>query len=129
MRTGIDRSTGAVLTGWDHVSQSILDIVTTAVGSRVLRRDYGSDGPGLIDAPQTPRAIMAHFSAIAEALRAWEPYFRLRKVSATRLGPDGVAGFAMEGDYYPNGYLGDWSLVIPMQTVLAPLLAAAMRPA
>lgn len=129
MRTGIDRATGKVLTGWAHTCQSILDIVTTAIGSCVLRRDYGSDGPALVDAPQNKRAIVAHFSAIAEALRKWEPNFRLKKVSAEQLGPDGVAGFAMLGDYYPNGYLGDWSIVIPMQTVFAPLTAAAMAAA
>ncbi len=129
MRTGIDRSTGEVLTGWAHASQSIMDIVTTAVGSRVLARAYGSDAPALLDAPMSPRAIVGHFSAIAEALRLWEPGFRLAKVTATRLGPDGVAGFALEGDWYPNGHRGDWSVVIPMQTVLAPLTLAAMRAA
>jgi len=123
VRTGIDRNTGVVLTGWDHCVQSILDIVSTAIGSRVIARPYGSDGPGLVDRPQNPAAIVAHFSAIAEALRNWEPGFRLRQVAATRLGPDGVAGFALAGDYYPNGYLGDWSLVIPMQTVNIPLPA------
>lgn len=129
MRTGLDRATGRVLTGWAHTSQSILDIVTTAIGSRVLIRDYGSDAPALLDAPQTERAIVAHVSAIAEALRRWEPAFRLRQVSVERLGPDGVAGLALAGDYYPSGYKGDWSIMIPMQSVIAPLTLAAMRAA
>jgi hypothetical protein len=117
MRTGIDRNTGAVLTGWGHCVQSILDIVSTAIGSRVIARPYGSDGPDMIDRPQSPPSIVAHWSAIAEALRKWEPGFRLKQVAATRLGPDGVAGFALAGDYYPNGHLGDYSVVVPMQTV------------
>ncbi|MGD0642173.1 MAG: GPW/gp25 family protein [Roseiarcus sp.] len=123
MRTGVDRNTGAVLTGWDHCLQSILDIVSTAIGSRVIARAYGSNAPDLIDRPQTPPAIVAHFSAIAEALRLWEPGFRLKQISATRLGPDGVAGFALAGDYYPNGHLGDYSIVEPMQTLAVPLPA------
>ncbi len=123
MRTGIDRNTGAALTGWDHCVQSILDIVSTAIGSRVIARPYGSNGPNLVDRPQSPPSIVAHWSAIAEALRQWEPSFRLRQVSATRLGADGVAAFALAGDYYPNGYLGDYTIVIPMQTVVAPIPA------
>lgn len=123
MRTGVDRNTGKVLTGWDHCAQSILDIVSTAIGSRTLARPYGSNDPNLVDRPQNPQSIAAHWSAIAEALRLWEPGFRLKQLSATRLGPDGVAGLALTGDYYPNGHLGDWSLVVPMQTVAVPLPA------
>ena len=123
MRTGVDRNTGKVLTGWDHCAQSILDIVSTAIGARTLARPYGSDAPNLIDRPQSPPSIAAHWSAIAEALRKWEPGFRLKQVSATQLGPDGVAGFSLEGDFYPNGHLGDYSIVEPMQTVSIPLPA------
>ena len=129
MRAGLDRATGAVLTGWAHTSQSILDIVTTAIGSRVLARAYGFSGPGLQDAPMSERAIVGHFSAIAEALRLWEPNYRLRQIGVERLGAGGVAGFALAGDYYPGGYQGDWSVVIPMQRVVAPLTLAAMRQA
>ena len=120
MRTGVDRQTGAVLTGWAHCAQSILNIVSPAIGSRVLARAFGSRVPGLLDRPQSDPAIAAHFSAIADALRRWEPGFRLQRIGVDRLGPDGVAGFALAGDYYPNGHLGDYSLVVPMQTVFAP---------
>ena len=51
---GMDGTTGAKLAGIDHLRQSIRDILTTRIGTRVMRRDYGSDLPGLIDRPMSP---------------------------------------------------------------------------
>ncbi len=129
MRTGIDRRTGKVLTGWDHCAQSITIIVSTAIGSRTLARSFGSDAPALQDRPQADGPIMDHFMAIAEALRKWEPGFRLKRVDVVRLGADGVAGFRPVGDFYPNGHLGDYSTVVPMQSVYVPLLASLTQTA
>ena len=46
---GMDAKTGRRLEGDDHLRQSIADILTTPIGSRVLRRDYGSMLLDLID--------------------------------------------------------------------------------
>ena len=43
---GMNAKTGKALSGVDHLKQSIQDIVTTPLGSRVMRRDYGC---GLFD--------------------------------------------------------------------------------
>jgi len=101
------------LTGWDHCRQSIADIVTTAIGARVIARAYGSNVPALIDRPQNPATLIAHYAAIAGALRKWEPGFKLTSVQATQLGADGVAGISAVGVFYPNGHLGDYTLAIP----------------
>jgi len=37
--TGIDASTGKALGGIAHVRQSVRDILTTPLGTRVMRRD------------------------------------------------------------------------------------------
>ena len=124
MRTGLDRRTGRVLQGWDHCAQSIMTIVTTAIGSRTLARAFGSNAPALQDRPQAAGPIMDHFVAIAEALRKWEPGFRLRRIEVLQLGKDGVAGFRPIGDFYPNGHLGDYSIVVRNQSVSVPLLAS-----
>jgi phage baseplate assembly protein W len=48
---GMSRITGAAVGGFDHLRQSIQDILSTPVGTRVHRRDYGSDLPRLVDRP------------------------------------------------------------------------------
>lgn len=108
MRVGLDRKTGAVLTGWDECSQSIGCIAETAIGSLVLNRDFGSKCPELVDRPGNRQQIGAYFTAIARALRKWEPGFRLSKVTLVSLVP-GRALFDIAGVFYPNGHLGDYS--------------------
>lgn len=39
---GMNRETGKALTGIEHIQQSIRDILVTPIGSRVMRRKYGS---------------------------------------------------------------------------------------
>lgn len=125
MRTGLDRRTGEVLTGWAEAAQSIGVIVTTALGSLVLARDFGCNAPALLDRPLSPPAIMDHFVAIAEALRREEPGYRLRKIGVERAGADGVVVFALAGDFYPLGHLGDWT-VVEQRALAAPFTIAAL---
>ncbi len=37
---GMNANTGKELEGIEHLKQSIIDILTTPIGSRVMRRDY-----------------------------------------------------------------------------------------
>jgi hypothetical protein len=70
---GINALTGKPLTGIEHLRQSIRDILTTRIGTRVMRRDYGSDVPRLVDAAMTPRLAMNLYMAVAVALDKWDP--------------------------------------------------------
>lgn len=107
--TGMDRRTGKVLTGWPHVVQSIEDILTTRVMTRIMRRDYGSNVPKLVDAPMNQGSLLRLYVAIADALEQWEPRFRLTHISFTATGADGVAEITLAGVYYPRGHLGDFT--------------------
>jgi phage baseplate assembly protein W len=78
---GLSRHTGGVIDFDAHLSQSIEDILTTPLGSRVMRRDYGSQLPRLIDAPLNGETQIDLFAAVAEALATWEPRLRLVRVS------------------------------------------------
>jgi phage baseplate assembly protein W len=65
----------------DHIRQSIIKIVTTPIGSRVMRRDYGSMIPELIDAPINDRIRLLVMAATATAVIKWEPRVRPAKTS------------------------------------------------
>ena len=50
--SGMDRNTGRAIDGNDHLRQSIADILSTPIGTRVMpARDYGSMLPDLVDQP------------------------------------------------------------------------------
>lgn len=78
---GMDRTTGKPLDGLAHLQQSIGDILSTPVGSRVMRRDYGSLIPRLIDQPFNPATKIRLYAATATALMRWEPRIRLSRVA------------------------------------------------
>ncbi|WP_210454811.1 GPW/gp25 family protein, partial [Pantoea ananatis] len=48
---GMNASSGNAITDLDHISQSVSDILNTPVGSRVMRREYGSLISTNIDTP------------------------------------------------------------------------------
>jgi len=78
---GMNAATGAAIEGDDHLAQSIGDILTTPIGTRVMRRDYGSLLFELIDAPTTASTMQQFFAAVALALHRWEPRILLTRVA------------------------------------------------
>lgn len=110
MRSGMDRTTGRLIEGWDHCVQSITIILTTRIGTLVLMRAFGSVTRDLQDRNPDPLTMMVAFVGIARALRLYEPGFRLRRIVPLQAGPDGVYSFDLVGDYFPRGHLGDYSL-------------------
>ena len=99
---GMDRNTGRALEGVAHLRQSIRDILTTPIGSRVMRREYGSRLFRLVDAPLSKGLLTDIYAATAEALDRWEPRFRLLQVRARAAG-EGHASLDLEGQYLPGG--------------------------
>lgn len=78
---GSAAGTGAVLGGDDHVRQSIQRILSTPIGTRVMRRDFGSHLHALIGRPLTPQLVGQVYAATALALLRWEPRRILRTVT------------------------------------------------
>ncbi len=95
----MERWEGGPLAGWPAVLQSIATILTTPIGSRVMRREFGSDLPDLVDRPMTSDVILAIYAATAGAIARWEPRFRLTGVRLMEASAGGTFGIELRGDY------------------------------
>ena len=110
---GIDRRTGKVLRGWDHVLQSLEVLFTTHISSRIMRRTVGSAVPGLLGRPLVPSTILKFATAIIVAIELWEPRFRIKQITFPRdlNTPEplrlGKLSIHLIGEYRPRGHLGD----------------------
>ena len=77
---GMHAATGRALESAAHIAQSMRDILPTPIGSRVMRRDYGSQVPDLIDQPLNPATRLRTMSAAVTAIVRWEPRVRVSSV-------------------------------------------------
>ncbi|MFG3876028.1 GPW/gp25 family protein [Escherichia coli] len=93
---GIDSATGRYLHGNEHLRQSVIDILSTPVGSRVLLREYGSRLFSLLDNPQDDFTRVRIVRETATALERWEPRLTLRRVEVTCTG-EGSAWLTLVG--------------------------------
>lgn len=77
---GMDRETGAPLSGTAHLQQSVGDILTTPLGSRRMRPEYGSKLRRMVDLPVNEGWKSAVQAEVARALGRWEPRLKLQTV-------------------------------------------------
>lgn len=78
---GMNVHTGRSIADMDHLRQSITDILSTPIGSRVMRRDYGSRLFKRLDAPLTGELLAEIYADVVEALFSYEPRFEVTNVS------------------------------------------------
>ena len=88
---GMNRDTGQPLSGIDHIRQSVTDILTTPLGSRVMLETYGSDLPDLVDNPSDMVTQIRIVMATAVALARWEPRIRVNSVNVSETSPGHIA--------------------------------------
>lgn len=134
-RNGMNRRTGALLQGWNHVEQSLELIFATPFHERVLRRWVGSFVPHILGESAVSRVITRFFWAIASAIDIWEPDYRIKQIylmgDAIQQWSGGAPGlgiplssgtldaadllrlghliFRQEGVYRPRAHLGDFT--------------------
>ena len=115
--TGIDRTTGKVLSGWPHVVQSLEVIFSTRFGERVMREWFGSMVPAMLGENLTPATVLRTKLAIWVAIETWEPRFRIAQITSLSVNRQGQYRLEMEGEYRPRAHLGDFTVEGPRRTV------------
>lgn len=99
---GVNSTTGKALDGIAHLRQSVRDILTTPLGSRVMRRDYGSRIFDLVDNPLNAQTMVELYAATAESLVRWEPRIQVQRVQARTI-DTGSVEIDVTGIYVPTG--------------------------
>ncbi len=99
---GINNKTGKLLKGHAHLRQSIADILTTPIGTRIKRREYGSRLFELVDAPLNEETVAEIYAATVEALERWEPRLKVLQVKVYDIN-NGHFTLDLIGEYLPDG--------------------------
>ena len=99
----MNRTTGQAIDGMQHLKQSVADILTTPLGTRIARRTYGSLLPDLVDQPDNPLTRLRMYAATASALMRWEPRLRVTRVQLVSGPAAGQVTLELTGEFVPTG--------------------------
>lgn len=95
---GMSNKTGGYLDDLEHLKQSIVDVLTTPLGSRVVCRDYGSVLFQLVDQPVNKELFPKIYAAVASAIDKWEPRFKVEKIAINSI-KEGHITLSLIGKY------------------------------
>ncbi|QXC09800.1 GPW/gp25 family protein [Aeromonas sp. FDAARGOS 1408] len=110
---GMNAANGCAISATDHIIQSVRDILLTPVGSRVMRRDYGSELFYLIDMPQHQATRLRLMAATVQALINWEPRITVTRVDVLGSGMDGALTIELTWQRKDGGVLESATIPIP----------------
>lgn len=80
-RPGLDGGF-SLIEGEDNLDQAMILLLSTALGERQMRYEFGSDLPRMIFEPITSATLVELEEAARIALRDWEPRVIVREVRA-----------------------------------------------
>lgn len=78
------------------------DVLTTPLGSRICRRNYGSELFRLIDQPLNSKTLLKIYAATSSAIKTWVPEFDVKNVSVTSPSAGAIV-LLITGVYKPTG--------------------------
>lgn len=81
----MSRNYGTSLSEIEHINQSLADLISTPVGSRVMRREYGTLLANLLDQPTSEALYLKCYSTIYLAILRWEPRIEISKIFISSL--------------------------------------------
>ncbi|KRP83808.1 GPW/gp25 family protein [Pseudomonas lactis] len=109
----MNRETGAAIDELDHIAQCLTDILTTRIGTRVMRREYGSLLPELVDHPFNDVTRLRVYSGAVMALMRWEPRVSLSRVQFMGATLQGQSVLDLEGSIVDSNE--PFSMSLPLQ--------------
>lgn len=98
----MNRTSGSSLGTIEHIRQSIADVLMTRIGTRCMRREYGSQLPDLVDQPFNDATRLRVYAATVMALMRWEPRIRISRVQFTGVSLQGAVVLQVEGTLVDN---------------------------
>ena len=110
---GMNSLTGQKIENWEYCWQRIADRLKTLKGTRVMRHEYGSIIPRIIDRPQNYELLLELTLSIVSCLHdpvEGEPCFRVGRVALGSMSAEGFVRVDIHGVYFPRGHLGDYSV-------------------
>lgn len=109
---GINRFTGAAITDWESVLQSVDVIFDTDIGEEVMLREFGGGMRRFLGRKLTPDILALVSAVVALCLTIWEPRLRVVRTSIAPSAEEirqGEVSFVIEVAYRPRGHLGDFT--------------------
>lgn len=113
----MNRTTGGAISTRDHILQSVADILTTRLGSRVMRREYGSQLVDLIDQPGNRNTLLLAYAAIAMSLMRWEPRIRLSRIQLDTASMAGQYVLTLEATFVDSNEATSLSIPLSLGAV------------
>ena len=123
-RSGVDRRTGQIISGWAHCAQSIDVIWSTLLATRVMRLDFGSEIVRLIGRSMTPRVALELYRDMVSAVHRHEPEYRVVNLAVVDVGRTGSMTVRSRGVYYPEGRFGNYRDAEFAETLFVARMAA-----
>ena len=115
----LNRVTGELIFGWEHVVQCIGDFLTTFFGERIMREWYGSVVPKLMGENLTTDTIVTFFAAVTSAIEQWEPRYKVTKITPISVSRSGEFLVRIEGDYRPLALIGNFTSGSPKHLTIS----------
>jgi phage baseplate assembly protein W len=105
----MDRHTGQPISGIEHLRQSMADVLSTSLGSRRQRPDYGSKLRAYVDMPVNEGWKSSVQAEAVRALARWEPRLKLQSVRVVAV-LGGKIDLSIAGDYLGDRFLVEVSV-------------------
>lgn len=106
---GMDRRTGKIISGIEYLRQCIEDCLTTPLGSRRQRPEYGSKIRRYVDLPVSGGWKSSVQAEAARALGRWLPQLKLEGVRVLAV-VGGQITLQLKGEYLGESHLFEVSV-------------------